>query len=736
MRRGWRVLRQHGLRGRSGQVSAVATVLALMLFTSFLATFVLGQLPAQMSAQEFQHQLQVEDQFAGLQNDLLQAAGAWQPSSVGLTSLVLWNHGNLCTTITATSCTSSGVNGHCTPPLSYNLSVNGTAYLFDLTGNSDCTILNITGSHDTITLEVTGSTIPYLLVTLFGTNDTILLNNQFSASNFHASFYLYGAYDNYTSSGGPTGSTIYLNTYFIGETPSAQNCPSDNLAATDRYSISGASSSHSIQNFTWYNLNGYSTSYHTTSGWPGSGNSGSSVLTGWQNVSAPVSCAFASYVVGEPTSVYLSSPVTLNSGSVPPFGVPSSGALQIESSRVSTQVAFAVSNLSAANIHWNSGSACFAATAPGSGTCTSGTGLEVYNFSGNSTTVSPTVAGCAVAGCTVIYNVSGNSNTLSLTLSGANIGRILYQVHGNLNTLTLTDGGTCNIHQTIVVNIFGNNDTYALDMTGCTTGAGAAINTLFVGSDGTICPYGNAANYDTLSSVTWGAATGINQNLTWQNAYGIISPPHKISGTSGTNNYLTFANTTGYAQCLFTKAITSGPYTLDFNSGIKAVLNNRYIEPSTVAYDQGAVILGVENGGSVMVSAPDATYIQDPSGVLFSLQLFNVAGSTATSTGYGTAAVISHILSVQTYQINNGRGSPDYIPYFYLNITTPYPQAWATYWAKQGPVDPTGTTCVPGAGVSAADCLTPPLGDLSTIVVPINANQFVLTSVVAQLSVY
>jgi hypothetical protein len=711
----------------------VATVLALMLFTSFLATFVLGELPTQMSQQEFQHQLQVENQIGGLQTDLFEAAAAWQPSSVTQSSLLVWNAGNLCSTLTPAQCTAA-TNGVCTPPLIYNLSISNTVFTFDLTGMNDCAQINVQGSMDTITMEDSGSGVNSFVFTIYGTNDTVVMNNLFSAGSIHGGFYLYGGNNTYEGLNGPTGSNLVLNTFFIGETPGSSTCPYANESSTDKVSISGASSGNSIQNLTRYNSVGYSTPHHTTSGWPGTGNSGTSVVTGWQNVSGPVSCAFDSTVVGEPTSVYLSSPVTLNSGSVPPFGIPSSGSIQPEPSQISTRLSFGIANISAANIHWNTGTACFVTGAP-SGTCTSGTGLEVYNFSGNSTTVSPTVAGCAAAGCTVIYNVSGNSNTISLTLSGADIMSILFQVSGNHNALTLKDGGTCNDHQLVTVDMYGNNDTYTLDMTGCTTGAGASLSTLFVGSSGNLCPYGNAAKYDTWGGATWGASTGIYQNLTWQNAYGIVSAPNTLS-VSGGIDHLTFANTSGYAQCLFTKATTTGPYVLNFQSGIKAVLNNRYIDPSTVAFDQGAVILGVENGGSVMISPPNDYYTQNPVGVEFSIQLFSLVSTTGTSTGYGTAAVISHILSVQTLQFDNGRNSPLYIPYFYLNITTAYPQAWATYFAKLGPIDPTGTTCIPGTGVSAAECLTPPYGHTSTVVVPINANQFVLQSVLAQVSIY
>jgi hypothetical protein len=326
MHRGWRLLRQRGLRSRSGQVSAVATILALLLFVSFLSTFVLQPLDAQMTRLEVQHELQVEDQLSVFQNDIETEAdsphlplylnspvtlgslsnppfghgssGSVAPTSAPVGSSVSipqysspkWGSGNLCTA-TASGCGNS-VSNQCTPPLDYNLSVNSSTFTFDLTGSSDCERLNITGNHDTITLEVTGSNLGYFVLTLFGSNDTLILNNQFSGSGFHAYFYLYGSYDTYETNGGPTGSGMYLSTYFIGESSTLTSCGISNLSATDHWSISGSSSSNSLQNLTWYNSVGYSTPYFQTSGWPGSGNSGTGDLLGWQNVSTPINCAF------------------------------------------------------------------------------------------------------------------------------------------------------------------------------------------------------------------------------------------------------------------------------------------------------------------------------------------------------------------------------------------------------------------------------------------------------------
>ena len=729
MRRGWRPLRQRGLRSRSGQVSAVATILALLLFVSFLSTFVLGQLPGQMTAQEFQHQLQVEDQMERLQTSILAAAQAWQPGAGTLSPAVAWNQGNLCTPV-AGVCTSATSNV-CSPPLIYNESINSTTLTYDLTGSHDCITLNVLGSHDTILLEVTGSNAGSLVLTLNGTNDVVELNSLFSGSGFHASFYLYGSSDTYEGVGGPTGSNIYLNTYFIGESTGLA-CPYGNVSNTDSWSFTGATSSNSIQNLTWYNGLGYSTNYHATSG-KVLGSSTTDVL-GWQNVSAAIPCAFArTPIPGQATSIYLASPVTLNSGGVPPFGTPSSGSLSSEPAGIGSQTSFAVANVTNAAIPWNTATTCFPTA---SSTCTAPTGLVYYNFQGNSTTLTPTLAGCSATGCRVVYNVSGNSNTITFALTGSYVSSVVIQISGNLDKLTVSDGGTCNIRQSVNVIVSGNNDTYTLTMSGCTaTGVGANLNTTFVGSTGNLCPYGEAAKYDKFSGVTWASSSQVYQNLTWRDADGVVTPPNTLSENGG-HDELTFANTSGYYQCLFKVAKNTGPYSLNFLSGVKATMNNRYLPPSSVVYDQGAVILGVENGGSVMVSPPTTSYIAEPYGILFSLTLVSLVGVTGTATGYGTAGVIASVLSVQSFLYTDGTPAGSYLPYFYLNITTAYPQAWANFWSAQSAVVPTGTFCDPGTGVTYGDCLTPPLGDTSTIVVPINADQFAITSILAQVSIY
>jgi hypothetical protein len=308
-------------------VAAVATLLGLLLVVTFVANDLLQPLPSDMQALEENHELLLEDEVAQLQATLVaqikspgvpvtlaspvalgsaafppfgtSSSGSIVPTvstpyeSVDIPTPVApnWGNGSLCTTHTASGCGNTQSNV-CSPVQAWNESVSNTTYTFTLTGSSDCQRLNFTGSHDVIDLGVTGSNLGYFILTLFGFNDTVLLTNQFSGSGFHAYFYLYGENNTYEGTGGPTGSHMFLNTYFIGETKSQSGCGVANDAATDKWSITGSSSSNSVQNLTWYNSIGVSTPYHTTNGWPGIGNSGTGDTLGWQNVSASVNCAF------------------------------------------------------------------------------------------------------------------------------------------------------------------------------------------------------------------------------------------------------------------------------------------------------------------------------------------------------------------------------------------------------------------------------------------------------------
>jgi len=433
-------------------------------------------------------------------------------------------------------------------------------------------------------------------------------------------------------------------------------------------------------------------------------------------------------------SVVLSSPVTLGSGGAPPFGTPSSGYVSEEPTSSVISAGLAIANITPSPPTWNTGSGCF--SPGGNGTCSGNNGPILYwNFSGSHDTVTPGVNGCGSSGCTIVYNISGNFDTIGLTLKGNNLGDVSFVLYGNWDNMTLAYQGSCNNHRVVNIFIVGTNDTYALAIGGCASGVGASISTTFIGSLANICPYSNRVTTDHFLGATWGSSKGVYQNLTWRNAVGYVTPPHTIP-TNGGNDFLTYANTTGFSQCPFTKAVTTGPYDLEFLSGIKTHLNNRYIAPSDVALDEGAEILGIQNGGSVMLSPPPVSYLVEPWGVSLSLELTSITGNSGIATGVSTAAVLSQVLSVQTFHIRNAQASTFFLTYLDLNITTAYPQAWATFWNKLSTVVPSGTTCVPGSGVPASKCLTPPYGHTSTIVVPLAVSELYLTTIVAQVSIY
>jgi hypothetical protein len=60
-------IRKWRLRGRRGQVSAVATILGLLLVVTYIANYITTTLPQQMSINDLNHDVQVEDQLGGLQ---------------------------------------------------------------------------------------------------------------------------------------------------------------------------------------------------------------------------------------------------------------------------------------------------------------------------------------------------------------------------------------------------------------------------------------------------------------------------------------------------------------------------------------------------------------------------------------------------------------------------------------------------------------------------------------------
>ncbi|HEV2449785.1 MAG TPA: hypothetical protein VGU43_05175, partial [Thermoplasmata archaeon] len=58
-----KTIHRRRIRSRRAQVSAVGTVLGLLLVTTYIAGYLATTLPSQMQELEFEHELQVENQL-------------------------------------------------------------------------------------------------------------------------------------------------------------------------------------------------------------------------------------------------------------------------------------------------------------------------------------------------------------------------------------------------------------------------------------------------------------------------------------------------------------------------------------------------------------------------------------------------------------------------------------------------------------------------------------------------
>jgi hypothetical protein len=215
--------RRWARRGRRAQVSAVATILGLLLVVTMVANYLGTQLPAQMRTNDANHALTVENQVARLDASLKAAAGAYavggvvtQPVSLGslgappfapadsssigpgaqgslvaasftLTGGATFNPPAVgpaggasyksCSTQTSTTLTcstSSKVvwNFTASSPSAFTITTSGGPYY-----------VNISASGSTISYTASSSSPDYLLIV--GNNDTLSLTVSGSASGIH-----------------------------------------------------------------------------------------------------------------------------------------------------------------------------------------------------------------------------------------------------------------------------------------------------------------------------------------------------------------------------------------------------------------------------------------------------------------------------------------------------------------------------------------------------------------------
>jgi hypothetical protein len=428
----------------------------------------------------------------------------------------------------------------------------------------------------------------------------------------------------------------------------------------------------------------------------------------------------------------LSSPVSLGSDSLPPFGPPTVGSVSGEVGGIGTSTSLILSHVSYSYPVWNVGSACLSG---GGGHCAGAGNFNIYNTSNkNNTALTIKVDGNTNS---LLYILSGNNDTLTITWNGKDAGVIQVIVNGSDNAVVFNKGGSDSVASISTFSFYGEGNSFSYNPSGSSSAKGSqSVNVNFVGQNGATCPYANASSTNSIAAFSSGG-TNINVNVTWWNAVGYVTAPHvtKYPGGSIPAEQITWENDSGFTPCAFSQ-VSSSQYTTQFTGGVVVHLSNRYSPQADVAYDQGAVILSQEGGTPVMVSPPRvSTYIVN-GGIGANITFVNLIGNITAEGGVTTAAVTTQVVQVSTFVLTSGSGGLFLGGDFFLNVTTLYPGAWSNYFASFPQAFPSGSTCVAIHPISSPySCLGPPPGIAVKLIVPMILQQLTFTTITAKVSV-
>lgn len=430
--------------------------------------------------------------------------------------------------------------------------------------------------------------------------------------------------------------------------------------------------------------------------------------------------------------VALSTPITLGSAALPPWGAASPGQILPEGGSVRTVTNYQLAHVVPHEPNWNNGSSCLFG---GSGKCTSNGNIDTWNVTNeNNTNFTLTVNGNRNS---VQYNITGSNDTITIDWTGGDTGFVNFIINGSDDHIIYNKGGSDTTSPIANFYFFGQRDVFDFNPSGSHASPGAmTLNVVFIGSLSLICPYGNLSSTDRLGTLTAGGSK-LNMTVTWWNAVGYTSPPHTIPypGGAAASEYLTFQNVTGVVGCAFTLGYATN-YATQYGAGILVHLFNTYQPTVDVAYDQGAVVESTAGGSSIMVSPPPLTYSVQPQGVVATMTLVNLVGNFSTTGGYATADITSTVLSVQTVDVQNGQSRFYLATPLFVNVTTAFPAAWASFFTGHPTVFPSGATCLASTPIAAPySCLAPPPGTLVTISAALSAQGLTVTTITATVSV-
>jgi hypothetical protein len=377
-------------------------------------------------------------------------------------------------------------------------------------------------------------------------------------------------------------------------------------------------------------------------------------------------------------AITLAAPLTLGSASIPPFGSPSPGTLGlVANGSMASTFGFSIAELHKPAINWNP-LGCLGST---SGHCSGNGQTNYYNWTHNDTTLTATITG---GNDNVILNITGNQDVISLSYNGKNNGYILIAIRGDNNTISFSAGGGSSPNPIQIV-ISGTGDTYSASFGGASGGIGFNVVTQFIGTEQGTCPASNAAATNQVGVITTGGSNGrnINQTLVFWNNVGYFSGPTvvpmPINGAANDNNII-WENTSGFVPCAFTQARASN-FNQSAVGGLFVQLADRYYPAVRFDFEQGALILAEEGANATLVGPPPFTPQLTPAGWTLSITLtqFVVQNFTALN-GYGTVAIATRLLHESTFHLLDGvQGNEAILTPEYLNITTPFPDAWAGF---------------------------------------------------------
>ncbi|MCI4345405.1 MAG: hypothetical protein L3K07_01420 [Thermoplasmata archaeon] len=410
----------------------------------------------------------------------------------------------------------------------------------------------------------------------------------------------------------------------------------------------------------------------------------------------------------------LTSPVTLGSGALPPFAPASTGSIGPDVGKLSASLPYRVVSVSTHPPNWNITPSCPPTGSPCHGTSwdnITGTPNQTYTFKFN--------GGAPVMN----LNFTGNNDTIILNWLGKSASGSVFAIFNGSNLhVTLNKGSSGGGDSpSIGVFFFGQHDVYEMNL----NGAGMTANVDFYGSLNRLCPEGNLSNTDAFYWNNSGPSA-TNVNATWFNSAG-YNNVNVIPLGAGTT--LTFRNESTFPGGCAWSSISGSTFHPSFSSGILVHLNDRYIPAEDIAYDQGAVIVNHPGVGSIMDSPPQFTVGRIAGGLTMNLTLVNIVMNQLQEEGVATAGVTTRVVSEFTYTITTNVSQNRFLDAVYLNVSTPYPAAWASFFNGLPAGLLTGSPqCIPQQPVFApATCLAPRAGALETVSVLFNVAQLTLT---------